>query len=696
VRAADVTNVTDQLTPRAGRAVKLGGSILLVFYLAFVVRATTGLGGAGGDTIFDDWIYDLLMLGAAGSCLLRAWLVEDERAAWALLGLALAVWTGGEIYYEVALASRASVPVPSLADAGYLAFYPIAYAGLIVLIRRRLDSFSTARWLDGIIVGAAIAALAAALALGPIVDAGTRSGDTLAVATNLAYPICDLALLALAATAAALDGWRLDTRWLVLGAGLVVLAVSDVTYLLQSADGTYVEGGLLDAAWPLGALLLATAAWLAPPRRTPAATAGSGNILSIVVPAVGALIAIGVQAADRFLAVSPTASIISLITMLAVVLRMALSFRENQANLDLSTHEALTDPLTGLGNRRRLMAELDEAAGRDRRPGEVCLMVVFDLDGFKAYNDSYGHPAGDALLSRLGDRLSAFIAGRGGAYRLGGDEFCVLAECSAAEVDGLVAGSSASLGERGDGFLVTAAQGSVLIPVEARTRESALQLADRRMYANKTRERASAGTQSRDVLLTALRESEPGLHRHLAGVADLAVAVADQLGVEAEERDEIRRAAELHDVGKMAIPDAILTKPGPLDPGEWEFIRKHTLIGERIIAAAPALVPIARLVRSSHERWDGSGYPDGLAGEAIPLGSRIVFACDAFEAMTSERPYSVAMLGPRALEELDRGADSQFDPRVVAALRKVVECHSEGDGDRPLRATAPGRPAGAV
>ena len=164
------------------------------------------------------------MVGAAGACLLRARRADGERLGWGLLGLALAVWAAGEIYYAAVLTGDSSIPIPSPADACYLLFYPIAYAGLIVLVRRRLDSFSTARWLDGIIVGAAVAALVAALALGPIVDASTRSGDMLAVATNLAYPIGDLALLALIATAAALDGWRLGTRWLVLAAGLVVLA----------------------------------------------------------------------------------------------------------------------------------------------------------------------------------------------------------------------------------------------------------------------------------------------------------------------------------------------------------------------------------------------------------------------------------------------------------------------------------------
>ncbi|OJU83215.1 MAG: hypothetical protein BGO11_14165 [Solirubrobacterales bacterium 70-9] len=643
-----------------------------------------------------DCVYYAIMVGASAACLARVVLIEKERLAWGLIGLALAVWAAGEIYYGLVLTDQSSVPVPSPADAGYLLFYPIAYAGLIVLARRRLDSFSAARWIDGLIVGAAIAALAAALALNPIVDAGTRPDDTLAVATNLAYPIGDVALLALIATAWALDGFRLGTRWTLFVAGMVVLAISDGTFLLQSADGTYVEGGLLDAAWPLGAILIATAAWLRPSTLPPVSGLDRTGTREIAIPATGALIAIGIQAAERFTHVPPAAAILSLVTLLAVVLRMTLAFRDNRANLVATTHEALTDPLTGLGNRRLLLAELDHAVGRTRRPGEVCLMVVFDLDGFKAYNDAYGHPAGDALLARLGERLSGFVDGRGGAYRLGGDEFCLLAECSAAQVDGLVAGATASLGEHGDGFVVTAAQGSVLIPVEAQTREAALTLADRRMYANKSRERASAGAQSTDVLLTALREAEPDLHQHLCGVAELAVAVADHLGVGAEERDEVFRAAELHDVGKMAIPDAILSKPGPLDPAEWEFIRKHTLIAERIIAAAPALVPIARLVRSSHERWDGAGYPDGLAGEAIPLGSRIVFACDAFDAMVSDRPYSVAMLRARALEEVDRCAGSQFDPRVAAALREVVEWHSGGDGDRPLPTAVPGLPPRAL
>jgi len=437
---------------------------------------------------------------------------------------------------------------------------------------------------------------------------------------------------------------------------------------LESARGTYVEGGLLDAGWPFGLLLLAAAAWVDP--SVPHAQELRG-VRVAMIPAAAALIALGVVFAGRYTEIPPSADVIALLTLLAVVLRMGLSLRETQASLEVSRRDSLTDALTGLPNRRRLMEDLEAQAATAPASHHVRLLVMFDLDGFKAYNDAFGHPAGDALLVRLGGRMAACLPSQGMAYRLGGDEFCLLTECTAAEVDAIVAGAAAALSERGDGFVVTASQGSVLLPSEADSREGAMQLADSRMYANKSRERASAVSQTRDVLMTALRERQPELHDHLLDVGEMAVRVAAEMGLEAEQRDEVRRAAELHDTGKMAIPDAILNKPGPLDEREWEFMRAHTMIGERIISSAPALVPVARLVRSSHERWDGTGYPDALRGEAIPLGSRIIAVCDAFQAMVAERPYSVAMRPARALEEISQKSGSQFDPRVVEAFRRV-------------------------
>jgi len=188
------------------------------------------------------------------------------------------------------------------------------------------------------------------------------------------------------------------------------------------------------------------------------------------------------------------------------------------------------------------------------------------------------------------------------------------------------------------------------------------------MYVQKHAGRASATRQSRDVLVRALAERNPALSPHLQDVALLAEQVARHLALPEDEVDRIRHAAELHDTGKVAIPDDILSKPGPLDEREWQFIRSHTLIGERIIAAAPALTEVASLVRSSHERWDGGGYPDRLAGAEIPLGSRILAVADSFDAMTGDRPYSGPRTPEDALRELRDCAGTQFDPVVVEAF----------------------------
>src|SRR5262249_24054741 len=154
---------------------------------------------------------------------------------------------------------------------------------------------------------------------------------------------------------------------------------------------------------------------------------------------------------------------------------------------------------------------------------------------------------------------------------------------------------------------------------------------------------------------------------------DLARHIARRFTDDPEQLDVIWRGGELHDIGKMAIPDAILGKAGPLTDEEWGFIRNHTLIGDRILSSSPALAPVARLIRSSHEHWDGSGSPDGLAGEEIPLGSRIVHVSDAFDAITSERPYSAAMPVADAIAELRRNAGIQFDPRVVEVACEEIE-----------------------
>jgi HD-GYP domain-containing protein (c-di-GMP phosphodiesterase class II) len=200
-----------------------------------------------------------------------------------------------------------------------------------------------------------------------------------------------------------------------------------------------------------------------------------------------------------------------------------------------------------------------------------------------------------------------------------------------------------------------------------------MRLADQRMYARKQSSRMSAMSQSKDVLLRVLTERHPDLGGHLDQVRELAEPIGRALGMAVHEVHSLRHAAELHDVGKVAIPDAILAKPGPLDDAEWEFIRRHTVIGQRIVAAAPALSGVGEIIRASHERWDGDGYPDGLEGDEIPLGARVIAVCDAYDAMTTDRPYRNALAHEDAVAELRRCAGTQFDPGVVTAFESAME-----------------------
>lgn len=398
--------VVAELSQRERRTVLAGGFLALCLLAAFTAHVVAGVGGPGTDALFNTWVYNALMLTSAAACLLRAALVRRERAAWALLGAGLLLYTGGEIYYAAVLAGQASVPIPSPADGGYLAFYPLAYAALVVLLRTRIGAFPVARWLDGAIVGSAVAALAAAFALGPIVDASSE-GQTLAVATNLAYPIADLTLLTMVATAASFTGWRPGRSWTVLGAGLLLLAVSDGVYLLQAAQGTYAEGTILDAGWPCGVLLVACAAWIEPGTREPVR---SRAVRIIAIPAVAALVAIGIQAGERFTTAPTAAAAISLLTLIAVVVRLVLSLRESQVEARSRMHESRTDELTGLPNRRALMVDLERAITRPAGAGSLRLLALFDLDGFKALQ-RHLRPPGWRRLAGTARRATGALRG---------------------------------------------------------------------------------------------------------------------------------------------------------------------------------------------------------------------------------------------------------------------------------------------
>jgi diguanylate cyclase (GGDEF)-like protein len=362
-------------------------------------------------------------------------------------------------------------------------------------------------------------------------------------------------------------------------------------------------------------------------------------------------------------------SVALVVVALALLVFAAISFLA-QHRLLVAT--SMTDALTGIPNRRQLKADLDQElkqASRDR----PLLLMLFDLNGFKGYNDTFGHPAGDALLIRLAKALEQAMTNHGGgAYRLGGDEFCVLAAVGPDATTPIVAAASQALSEHGGGFSITASYGAILLPQESQEVVEAMRLVDQRMYTQKTSKRRSPDRQSRDVLLRALEERNLELAERHTAVARLAEAIGERMGLVDGDRAQLRQAAELHDIGKLAIPEELLHKAGPLSAEEWAFVRRHPLIGERIIGAAPALAAAAKLVRSTHERFDGSGYPDGLAGQQIPLGARIIAVCDAFTAMTFPRTYAPQLTVPQAIDELRRCAGTQFDPTVVDALANLI------------------------
>ena len=619
------------------------------------------------DTPLMQALYDSVLVGAAVLCGMRAIVLPRERVSWALIAVGLALYAGGNWFWSLVLADLEEAPYPSVADALWLSFYPLAYAAIAMLARSRLPRLGFRLWLDGLIAALTVAAISAAVVFKAV--RASTGGDAAAIATNLAYPLADMVLFGLVVGVMAAGRKRLDRTWLVLGAGFGVFAVSDGLYLFQVAEESYVTGTPLDIGWLAGAFVVSLAAWQ--PARSQ--TAPTDEVPNIVLPVGLSLASLALLVEDHGSSTETLAVALATAAMLAVIARLAVTHRQSRENLTASRAQARTDSLTGLGNRFKLLRDLELLRADDDEPPPH-LLLLFDLDGFKHYNDSFGHPAGDALLRRLGLQLQAAVDGRGLAYRMGGDEFCVLAPWEAGREPGeLIELARGALCSDGDGFRIGASCGYARIPDEGAQASDVLRVADRRLYIEKNSGRISALAQSKTVLLRAVGEWDAELSARGLVVSSLAAEVARELGLHEETVERVATAAELHDIGKIALPRPLLTKPGPLSDDEWEFIRRHTLIGERIVSGAPALVGVSRLIRSSHERWDGAGYPDALAGDDIPLGAQIVFVCDAFAAMTSDRPYAAALSAAEALAELRRHAGSQFAPTVVEAFVAVHE-----------------------
>jgi diguanylate cyclase (GGDEF)-like protein len=615
----------------------------------------------GEDLLFGLWLYNGVILLAGIACFLRAARVREERAAWISFGLAQLCWVTANLIYTFFYASDKSPPYPSAADAFWLTDYVLYIAGFILLGRSRRQRLDLGTTLDIAIGVAALATLYVAVVITQVLD-GAQGYPLAALLTNLSYPICDFALIATMIVFIGIGAQRLRGELLALTIGFVLFALGDGGFLVQGARGTYVFGGVIEISFLAAAVAIAAATALPPARVVEASLTRRRRV---AIPLVGGTIATAVLIEASIDGTHPVTMVLAAATLGLVLARTAIDRVQIERLLRTSEVEARTDALTGLANRRSLIGDL----GARIAAGEPSYLALLDLNGFKHYNDTYGHAAGDGLLRRIACSLERASAASTQAYRLGGDEFCLLGHGGD---EGEVGAVAAAVVESGERFVVTASFGSASCPAEASDATDVLRLADRRMYAAKDGRRESAGRQSVDVLIAALEAHDPDLGRHVADVATLAVSVGRRLGINAGELNLLRTAAALHDIGKLAIPHAILRKPEHLDEDEWEFMRLHTVFGEKIVGSAPALAPAGAIIRATHERFDGAGYPDGLAGGQIPLAARIVFVCDAYDAMTQLRPYRRPLTASEALAELRRCAGTQFDPEVVEAFSDVI------------------------
>jgi len=457
--------------------VLFGGTALVLAY------DWLGIGGSGLDGAINGVVYDAVVVCAGLGCLLRASRGGPERNAWIAIGASILAWAAGEIWWTLYIEGNPNAPYPSPADLGYLAFYPLAALGLFLLVRARARELDRRLWMDGMIAALGTAAVGAAL-LFEFVAART-SGSSVEVLTTLAYPFGDVLLVSLIVGVIALTRWRPGRTWTLLLAGLAVMAAADVAFTLQAYEATVPGGDWVEPLYLISAVLLGVEAWQ--PQASPILPdARFDGWREMIVPGIVAVAMVVLGILQYLHSSSALTTALWSLTMLAVIGRLALSLRENTKLLE----QVRTDPLTGLGSQARLRMDLQ---ARERTPGKPLTVLLLDLNGFKRYNDTFGHPAGDKMLGMLGERLGSAMGEaeeQATAYRLGGDEFLVLAEGGVIDIglrarDRLAVRAAEALTSRGRGFELSASWGIASIPEEADSPAEAMQLADVRMYAQK-------------------------------------------------------------------------------------------------------------------------------------------------------------------------------------------------------------------
>ncbi|MCW2983895.1 MAG: hypothetical protein JWR63_1465 [Conexibacter sp.] len=374
--------------------------------------------------LLDAWLATAALVAAVALVVARAIRVPQERAFCLALAAAITSWGLGDVAWFLQIGPVGAAPVPSISDLGFLGFYPPAYLAIGLLLRARGARIHASMWLDGVIAGITVAAVAAAALYGPVVHA--TGGSLATVAVTLAYPVADLLVLALIALTLVIHGGAPMRSLLVLGAGLAVFALGDSIFMFLSASGDYETGTPVSASWPVGCAIMSFAPWTRA-RRFEMEWAGASVL---VLPSVCTFVALGIVVVSRFAAVPTLAFALAVAAIAVAVGRTMLTFREVR-ELGERRAEARTDELTGLANRRALTWHLEELVRR----GDRASLLLLDLDHFKELNDTLGHAAGDELLRRIGPRLDTVLAPGDVLSRLGGDEFGIIVAHAGASAD---------------------------------------------------------------------------------------------------------------------------------------------------------------------------------------------------------------------------------------------------------------------
>ena len=351
--------------------------------------------------------------------------------------------------------------------------------------------------------------------------------------------------------------------------------------------------------------------------------------------------------------------------------------RNQDRRRDALARVSRADPLTGCLNRRGFEERFDAELNRAMRSGSPVGLIMLDLDRFKEINDTRGHAAGDELLRWAVEVMEDAVRPMDTIGRVGGDEFAVLVPGVGPDDSEVVAGRiRGALESR-----APASTGVAVFPTDGADRDELQRSADVKLYAGKRGRTEAIKMTAKELswataLARAVDERMAVQHEHSWKVAEYAVGIAGRLGWSEPDMELLQMAAILHDVGKVSIPDHVLRKPQPLNEREWEAIKQNPIRGADIVARIQGLEVIVPWIRHTLERFDGSGYPGGLSGDSIPLACRILHVADAYDSMTSERPYRPAMSDEEAHAELVRGSGSQFDPRCVEAFKDHVrEAH---------------------